>query len=193
MWQGNNSPNRPRKRTRGQRPQTISISLPERGQTTQDFAVGIGLFLLSIAFVFSYLPSLTTSVDSSIGGAETAQTDRIADRLVYNLSTSTGANEIDGEQFVSTYVNDTDNKNLTALGLRANGDEDVVFDHVSVRLETLNGTVVTRDDGTDLVAGTATYDNQSAASTARVVTLDEGFTLNNHDDEPAYRLVVRLW
>lgn len=186
MRQGNNSPNRPRKRTRGQRPQTISISLPERGQTTQDFAVGIGLFLLSVAFVFSYLPSLTTSVDSSIGGAETAQADRIADRLVYNLSHSSEANEIDGDRFVSTYVNDHDDQNLTALGLRANGDEDVVFDHVSVQLETLNGTVVT-SDGTDLVAGTAEYDNQPGASAARIVTLE------NRDDEPAYRLVVRLW
>ncbi|WP_306057613.1 DUF7287 family protein [Natronococcus wangiae] len=188
------SGDRDRKRTCGQRPRTISISLPDRGQTTQDFAIGIGVFLLSIAFVFSYIPSLTTPFASPTGDAETAQADRIADRLVHNISDSTGRNEIDGEQFVDTYVEDDDDENVTALGLRVT--DDTVFDHVSVRLETLNGTVLEEEDKGKLVVETTTYDGQSAASSARVITINdsENFELKEeYDDESAYRLVVRVW
>ncbi|TYL37688.1 hypothetical protein CV102_15230 [Natronococcus pandeyae] len=190
MRRKNRSPDRGRKRTCGQRPRTISVSLSDRGQTTQDFAIGIGVFLLSIAFVFSYIPSLTTPFDSPAGGAETAQADRIADRLVHSLSDSADRNEIDGERFVATYANDDEDENVTALGLRAT--DDAVFDHVSVRLETLDGNE-TEHDGTAMAAETTAYDDQSAASSARIVTLDDEFDLDDYDDEPAYRLVVRVW
>ncbi|MFC4437287.1 MULTISPECIES: DUF7287 family protein [Natrialbaceae] len=191
MRRRNRSSDRSRKRTCEQRPRTISVSLPDRGQTTQDFAVGIGVFLLSIAFVFSYIPSLTTPFDSPVGGAETAQADRIADRLVYELSAG-DQNEIDGGEFVDPYMADEDE--LIDLGLRANGD--AVFDHVSVRLETLDGEVLEEEDEGSLVTGTATYDDQSAASSARIVTFadsDEFELVTEFQDEPAYRLVVRVW
>lgn len=192
MRRKNRSPDRGRKRTCGQRPRTISVSLSDRGQTTQDFAIGIGVFLLSIAFVFSYIPSLTTPFDSPAGGAETAQADRIADRLVHDLSAG-DQNEIDGEEFVDPYMDDEDA--LIDLGLRAN-DEDVVFDRVSVRLETFDGEVLEEEDEGPLVTGTATYDDQSAASSARIVTFadsDEFELVTEFQDEPAYRLVVRVW
>ncbi|MFA9501386.1 hypothetical protein ACERIM_01250 [Natrinema sp. H-ect1] len=152
----------------------------ERGQTTQDFAVGIGIFLLAIAFVFLFLPSVVTPFDSSVGGAETAQADRIADRIVNDTATGTG-NEINFED--SDY---DDTENLTEqVGLRASSDEDLVYDRVNVTIERLNGS---SDIDTGLTAGDD-YTGQPAASSARIVTLA------NHPDEcrPACRLVVRVW
>ncbi|MDS0474136.1 hypothetical protein [Natrinema sp. 1APR25-10V2] len=163
------------KRTR--RPRTISISLDERAQTTQDFAVGIGIFLLAIAFVFTFLPSVITPFDSSIGGAETAQADRVADLIVQN--TSINGNNISESGF-QAYTDD----NLTAeLGLRnANGN---TIDQVNVSVEYLgNDTVVGPPSNW---TGGAEYDDQSAASAARIITTDGSRC------EPACRLVVRVW
>jgi hypothetical protein len=173
-----------RERTRGRDggrssvrgPRGLATSSADRGQTAQDFAVGIGVFLLALAFVFTFLPTVMTPFDSQVSGAETAQADRIADRIVHDLETET-ANEISGSGFYT-------DENLTEeVGLRSN--DDVVYDRVNVRVETLGGTVV---DSTQL-AGGVTYDNQSAASAARIVTV-EGW---ESDCDPACRLVVRVW
>ncbi|WP_408959138.1 hypothetical protein [Natrinema sp. 74] len=158
-------------------PQTVSVSLDERGQTTQDFAVGIGVFLLAIAFVFSFLPTIITPFDSSVGGAETAQADRIADLIVHN--TSAGENNISKSEF-QTYTK----SNLTAeLGLRnANGN---TLDQVNVSVEYLgNGTMI---GSPSTWSGGDAYNNQSAASSARIITTDE------NKCDPACRLVVRVW
>ncbi|MDF9746367.1 DUF7287 family protein [Natrinema salsiterrestre] len=163
------------------RPRTISISLADRGQTTQDFAVGIGVFLLAIAFVFSFLPSVITPYDSSVGGAETAQADRIADLIVHDVSTET-PNEIARGGFGSRYAKE----NLTAeLGLRASDSDNVVFDRVNVSVETFDGNPV----DTSQLSGGEVYDDQSAASSARIVTLDPA----SNKCDPACRLVVRVW
>lgn len=178
-----------RERDRARRPRTISISLERRGQTTQDFAVGIGVFLLSLAFVFSFLPSIVTPFDSSVGGAETAQADRIADQIVHNLSASNEhANNITKSDFEDTYAEE----NLSAeVGLRASSSDDVVYDRVNVTIETFQGDIVS-SSSPDLTGGD-TYDNQSAASSARIVTVvdSDGDKLSKCD--PACRLVVRVW
>ncbi|MFC4543708.1 hypothetical protein ACFO5R_17415 [Halosolutus amylolyticus] len=175
------SRNSPGSRTRRSRPRTVSISLSDRGQTTQDFAVGIGVFILAVAFVFSYVPSLVTPYDSSVGGAETAQADRIADRIVENTTDSSTPNELNGSLYQERFADVPEN--LTAvLGLRASDDDDV-FDRVNITIESLGDEPVD-----DEWSGGHTYDDQSAASSARIVTVDDGL-----DCDPACRLVVRVW
>ncbi|SFC10682.1 hypothetical protein SAMN05444422_104301 [Halobiforma haloterrestris] len=173
-----------------------SVSSPSRtrtrGQTTQDFAVGIGIFILAIAFVFAFLPSIVTPYDTSTGGAETAQADRIADRVVENLSTGGSPNELDGDKFEDVYI---DGDLAELVGLRADTSEDIHYDHVSIRVEPLN--VSRSDEGPlesgseDLVARTTEYDDQAAASSARVVTFEDETFVDG--EEPPYRLVVRVW
>ena len=52
-----------------------------RGQTTLDFAIAMGVFLLTIAFVFTFIPSLTAPfVDGN--QEQTAIADRVASQLV---------------------------------------------------------------------------------------------------------------
>ncbi|ELY85148.1 DUF7287 family protein [Natrialba taiwanensis] len=174
-----------------------SLTRGQRGQTTQDFVVGIGIFILAMAFVFSFLPSLITPFDSSAGGAEIAQADRIADQVVTNLSDSDRPNEINASEFEARYTGHSAAELRTELGLRAseNGGETVAFDRVNVSVETLTDGPPDEQfvDPTALAAG-ETYNNQSAASTARIVTVaDEEGILDDGDCEPACRLVVRTW
>lgn len=164
-------------RSRHQR--TVSISLQDRGQTTQDFAVGIGIFILAVAFVFAFLPTLLAPFDSTVSGAQTAQADRVADRLVENLSVEGEPNTIDGNQLEKF---DDDDDRAKWLGLRAS--DDVVYDRVNIRLEHPDGTTV----GPQWTVGDE-YDNQSAASSARLVTVEDG----PDDCEIACRLLVRVW
>ncbi|MFA9425260.1 hypothetical protein [Natronorubrum sp. A-ect3] len=163
-------------RARGRRQRTLSISLRDRGQTTQDFAVGIGVFILAVAFVFTFLPTILTPFDSSVSGGQTAQADRIADRLVYHLSDSdTSPNAIDSGDFKD--IDDVDGIR-EIVGLRTAGDR------VSVQIEQLNESETVND----MVIGDQ-YNDQSAASSARIVTLDD----NPEGCETACRLVVRVW
>ncbi|MFC6767584.1 DUF7287 family protein [Natrinema soli] len=182
---GNGTNERKEERTRVRRPRTINVSLAERGQTTQDFAIGIGVFLLAIAFVFSFLPSVVTPFDSSVSGAETAQADRIADRIVHNASTDT-PNELNSSAFNESYTG----PNLAAqLGLRANGpdSDDTVYDNVNVSVVPINGSVPVKDTNGEKLAGGEHYSDQPAASAARIVTT------NTDICTPACRLVVRVW
>ncbi|MBZ6493866.1 DUF7287 family protein [Natrinema longum] len=178
------TPDRRQDRTRARRPRTVSLSMSDRGQTTQDFAVGIGLFLLAVAFVFLFLPTIGTPYESS-GGADRAQADRIADRIVSNLSTET-ANEIDGSGFNSKY----NERNLsTQLGLRASSSDDIVYDRINVSIEEFDGTPVDESE----LSGGDVYRNQSAASSARIVTIDNWTPADSSDCDPGCRLVVRVW
>ncbi|WP_206335404.1 hypothetical protein [Natronolimnobius sp. AArcel1] len=164
-----------------ERSRTVTISSPlerdrDRGQTTQDFAVGIGIFILAVAFVFSFLPSIVTPYDSSIGGAETAQADRISDKALDNLSTGADPNEIDADALEEF---EDEHDMVKAFGLRtANSGNNI---------DRLNVTVQELDSDDDEWSFGDTYDeDQPAASSARIVSVDD-------DDEDAYRLIVRVW
>ena len=52
----------------------------ERAQTTIDFAIGIGLFLLVVAFVVAFVPTIFTPFQSTQG-------PQTADRIATSLST----------------------------------------------------------------------------------------------------------
>ena len=53
----------------------------ERAQTTLDFAIAMGVFLLAVAFVFTFIPSLTSPfIDGN--QEQSAVADRVASNLV---------------------------------------------------------------------------------------------------------------
>jgi|GEM_PF-199502 len=188
---GKQASQRDQDRTRAHRPRTISTAWLERGQTTQDFVVGIGVFLLAIAFVFSFFPALVTPYDSSVGGAETAQADRIADRIVNDTSTGT-ANELNISQFEDKYVEKSKSDLIEPLGIRGDADKGATYDNVNVRIELINGSdTVVKRNGNRLTTEPS-YDNQSAASSARIVTFNDESGLDP-GNQSAYRLVVRVW
>ncbi|WP_277553135.1 DUF7287 family protein [Halobaculum limi] len=56
----------------------------DRAQTTIDYAIGISVFLLVVAFVFAFAPSLTTPFTNDATDAVVVS-DRAADRLAHDL------------------------------------------------------------------------------------------------------------
>jgi hypothetical protein len=56
----------------------------DRGQTTIDFAVGVGLFLLVVAFVVAFVPTMLEPFRGG-AGAETVAADRVATDLSEGL------------------------------------------------------------------------------------------------------------
>lgn len=185
--------------TRDRRDRTISLEIGldgpdgrsrggggrDRGQTAQDFVIGIGVFILAVAFVFSFLPSILTPYDSAVGGSETAKAERIANQIVHDTTSVNGSNELDRDAFEATYADE----DLSAeLALRASATDDVIFDSVNVTVRTLEGDPV----NTTALAGGEPYDNQPAASSARIVTIDDT-SADPEDCDPACRLEVRVW
>lgn len=155
------------------RHRTVSLSLEDRGQTTQDFAVGIGIFILAIAFVFAFVPMIITPYTDA-AGPETAQAERISGTVVSDLSDD-DPNSINTTDFDQSLAAVDDEDLARNLSLRiADGHS---IDRVNITIETLGPEPdVVRSAGHD-------YDGQAGASTTRIVSMD--------DD--VYKLVVRVW
>jgi len=145
-----------------------------RGQTAQDFAVGIGLFLLAVAFVFAFVPQVVAPYDVGVGPSESAQADRAATLIVGNLSVEERPNEINTSRidyFDGRSVGTLQNRTGLPFSSRIN---------VTV-------TNVTTDD---LVwsGGALHREGREAATATRIVRTNDPNTC-----EPACELVVRVW
>jgi hypothetical protein len=106
----------------------MSVGGGTRGQTTVDYAVGIGLFLLAVAFVFAVLPGLVSPYATQSGQPTVA--DRTAEQLSDDVIGRTDAPGVLNETCTERLFNDTmapgscdfpnvvdnrtDNENLTA-------------------------------------------------------------------------------
>ncbi|WP_200840338.1 hypothetical protein [Natrialba sp. INN-245] len=175
-----------------ERSRTVSVGLDERGQTTQDFVVGLGLFVLAVAFVFMTVPNFIATPTGSIDGGDLAQGDRVAATIVDDTETET-PNELDGRDILEYDSGDLHED----LGLRETSDNDR-FDRVNVTVRALNATTddgpLEADlpgamDGEQLAFGDE-YNNQSAVQVNRIVTVRD--IEEDYDGKPV-RLEVRMW
>lgn len=135
----------------------------DRGQTTQDFAVGIGLFLLAVVFVVAFLPSVLGPVDAS-NDRQTGQAERIAESVLAESAIGTERVILDGADLES------------ALDDLSHWDDSR---SVNATLETLDGEEVIHTGGD-------TYDGQAAGTWVRIVSTDG-------DCASGCRLVIRVW
>ncbi|WP_267643105.1 DUF7287 family protein [Haloarchaeobius amylolyticus] len=140
----------------------------DRAQTTQDFAIGISIFLLTVGFTFGFLPSLLTPFGSPLGDDITAKSDRVAATLIEE-------NHVDGEPRTLNYTQlesflaSTNNESALQdhFGLRSTADVNITIVNVYD-----NGTREVLADGSgNLTAGTDYEGQTPAASTSRVVVL----------------------
>lgn len=159
---------------------TQGVFADDRGQTLQDYALGIGIFLLALFFVLSVVvPSMLAPFHSDSGGDVEAQAERIAERLVENATDGDRRNEM----------------NISKVSAIAGSDQAALQDRyrlpetsqVNVTIETLNGSSTALSaTGTRLAAG-GTPRTAEMAVRSRIVTLSDGSC------DPACRLVVRVW
>jgi hypothetical protein len=156
----------------------------DRGQTTQDFAVGISVFLLTVGFTFGFLPTLLSPFGSPVGDDITAKSDRVAGTMISDLTVDGEPRTLDATQLEAFISNNQSESDLREyFGLRASADVNVTVMNVQ---EGGTRTVVTVD-GTDLRAGDDYRSQTPAASTTRVVLVSGG-----HCDVQCV-LVIRVW
>lgn len=148
----------------------------DRGQTLQDYAIGIGVFILIVAFVFTLIPSILTPFQTAVGASEDVQADRASDVVLEQLAPA-GDNVINTTRAAS-FLGSTSPAGLrTALSL-----DDGRRVNVTIRSD---GRVVTTG-GVALTAGDP-YQDQASGLAVRVVR-DSGSLCT-----PQCLVIVRVW
>lgn len=157
-----------------------------RGQTTQDFAVGVGVFLLTVAFVLAYVPTALPQPANDTSASREAQADRIADEMVDNLSLDSTGTRMKATPTDCFFEFNDDSSTLQEnFSLPATVQANVTLqnlDGTRVDHDPLNGSASCLNDDFDVFAESE-YRNQSAGSASRLVVYN-----GTH-----YRLLVRVW
>jgi hypothetical protein len=146
----------------------------ERGQTLQDFALGIGIFLVAFVFVLLLFPDLLTPFQSDASGSERAQARQVSNELLDNYSTPGERNNLSARDLQPLFGPDVSN-----AALRERFGLDVTAS-VNITIRTLDG------ERTVFATANRPYNREVATST-RIVTLADSRC------DPACRLVVRVW
>ncbi|QLG62802.1 DUF7287 family protein [Halorarum salinum] len=165
-----------------------------RAQTTIDFAIGMGVFLLATTFVVLFVPDIFVPFQgsSTVGTADRVAASLATDKLgdpatpfVLNAACTTaffeGLTDDDfGDHPDDCRYDTTVDEPAVLFGLENGLSMNVTVEH-------LDGGVATIEDPDEsdvtLAAGPTPVDTQSVTSGRRVVSID---------DEP-YRLVARVW
>jgi hypothetical protein len=143
----------------------------DRGQTVQDFAFGIGIFVVAAAFVVSFVPGVTTPYATGITETEQEQAEAVARTLMGNVSDAPG--EANATRLETFFEHDWDEPELQhRLGLPAGAGV-----NVTLREPGSDGEVV------DAYRLGEPYTNRSAATVSRVVRVEDDIR----------RLEVRVW
>lgn len=150
----------------------------KRGQTLQDYTIGISLFIITVSAVLAGLLGFTSPLSAGVTSEDVSQSQRITTAMVQNLSTGPQPNELDAVR-LNTTLNRSAEQLQSRWGLERTTS-------LNITLSTLNGTRIVERDGVKLTVGSS-YTNRSTATSSRVVTLDDGTCA------PSCRLVVRTW
>jgi hypothetical protein len=160
-----------------------------RAQTVQDFAVGASVFLLTVGFVFAFVPSLFTPFESQVGAAAESQADATATAMVTDLSEPGQPGRFD-ETATARLMEMSDDQLRNRYGLPRTAQLNVTLQPTAssgpVELDTTNAPAA---------AGDAYYD-RPAASVTRVVVVEgesDCDPATGDAEDSACRLIVRVW
>lgn len=152
-----------------------------RAQTAQDFAVGISIFLLAVGFVFAFVPTAITPLESGTGASEAAQADRTATIVVGNLSVEGEPNHLAEDAIDDAFSAGGQFEDAEAIRERTG----LPF---SARVNVTVENVTTGDpERADWTSGNVHREGQPAAAASRIVRTD------GQSCDPACRIVVRVW
>ncbi|MEF8780968.1 MAG: hypothetical protein V5A46_09850 [Haloferacaceae archaeon] len=155
-----------------------------RAQTTLDFAIGAGVFLVAIAFVVAFVPGMFVPFDADTG---TITANRVADSAASDvLGDPAEPRALDTECTDGFFeqMNGGSSTDACRFDENATGPDEVfgVSDRLNVTIEHRNGTAVVRD-GQALSAGPDPDDGRTVATVRRTVLLDG----------ESKQLLVRVW
>jgi len=149
-----------------------------RGQTLQDYTVGIGLFVLTVAGVLAAMFGFLDPLSAGAASEDISQSQRISESIVNNHSTADAPTQLDADRLFATL-----NRSPDQLESRWGVENST---NLNVSVEPLDGEGVATYGGAKLAVGSS-YEAQSTSSAARVVTFDASVC------DPSCRLVVRVW
>lgn len=148
----------------------------DRGQTLIDYSLGIGLFLVSVAIVLTFIPSILAPFSAPIDDSVATRADRSAETLTYALSTNGQPNILnttDTRDFFQTMGDADDLREY--LGLARTSEINVtIHDPATEKIHSVGATPLAAGDPKP---------NQPIAASSRIVTLGD----------EVYRLTVRVW
>lgn len=168
-----------------------------RAQTTQDFAIGTSVMLVTIIGVFFFLQTGGLAVyEGTSDGVRQPQADRVASYLVENYSSEAGRNVLRFNQTGGiNWALDNDTDELA--GVVSNAGVDVSTDRRTdpiLNVSIVNGStlqagqrIAADDNGTRLHWGE--YRRADPVTSTRVVRLAG----DDYDCDPVCWLVVRAW
>jgi hypothetical protein len=150
--------------------------MSDRGQTTLDYAMGMGIFLVAIVGVFAFLPSIFTPLSDGPGTnaiVADRSADQLSDRLLVEsvsepsvLDESCTAAFFDGNTPAACRFDEAGDDLPDALGAGP-------FTNVNVTIENTNGIRTLSSGGTNvrLAAGPRTPTTGSVVTSRRFVSL----------------------
>lgn len=161
---------------------------PARGQTPQDFMLGMGLFIITVVFVYAFIPTALSFTAADPGPMEAKQASRASAELINNLSVGEHQYTLNTSA-TGDFFNTTETPEQTRIAL-----ELPLTANVNVTLRSLDdGEIVSVVDSTGtnvrLVSGNEYRENQPAAEVVRVVQIQD----QDNDCDPACQLIVRVW
>lgn len=154
-----------------------------RGQTQQDYLIGISLLILTMIGVFALVPGIFQPFEDPVGESEQDTAERLADTLIANTS-------VDGSETVLSWSD-----HRSGWGLES-AVESPRLDRLLERSGIENRLVnVTVRDGEDRILGSSgaaasSYNasEEAAATTVRVIRFGDAGSCTQ-----SCRLVVRVW
>ncbi|QLG26490.1 hypothetical protein HUG10_02570 [Halorarum halophilum] len=164
----------------------------DRGQTTVDFAIGMGIFLLVTTFVVTFVPDIFAPFQ---GSSAVGTADRVVASLATNQLGDPGTPHVLDATCTAGFFSGLQGGTGAPTTCRFDTTVDepaAVFGlpagtSLNLTVEGLEGGIVTGEypDGTPvtLAAGPTPPDTQSVTSGRRVVSIDG----------ESYRLVARVW
>jgi hypothetical protein len=157
-----------------------SLANATRGQTLQDFTIGITVFLLVVVFVLGLFPTFLEPFTAGTSGGERAQADMISRDMLANLSVenSTGDNTLNATELRTVLAGDQ-----SELQARYGVPE---HRQINITVRTLDGANVVNDNGVGL-ATAKSHREETAGTASRIIRL------NNDTCQPGCRLVVKVW
>lgn len=151
-----------------------------RGQTANDYALGVSVFLLTVLFVFAFVPTVFSPFRAPIDDATTARADRASSYLVGSLSEER-TNVVPSHRAEAFFTN-----NKTAADIREYVGLSAATS-VNVAMSEPDSDVVGTVNGTQLGGGDPVRDGPTAAS-SRIVVVERP-----DGSRTVYRLTVRIW
>ena len=170
----------------------------DRGQTVQDFAIGASVFLLTIAFVFVFIPTLFTPFEDEVDPGLDSQVDRVASAIVDNGSIDSKPNRMTNSTAEAAIVAPGNGADLQdAYGLPSTSQVNVTVRPIDPNED---DTIVTISGGTELASGDV-YKDRPAATASRIIVIeglpecDPAVDASPADgvQGQACRLTVRVW